>query len=284
MGGPDLQAEPDLGPDEGEFSLATYNVHDLFDTRDDPGEDLVLSPAKLREKLDLLAPVIRSLDADLIALQEVEHQELLDLLFDGRLGDMGYRELRLIEGDHIRGIDVAVASRLPLERVISHRDDRWVDDARSYFFSPDCLELRLFVGRRRVVVFINHLLSKLGGAQAEEVRQALGSRLRYLVDSTLEFFPNAAVAVVGDLNDLPGSTTLANTRGQGPGALVDLSELVPAAERYTYIYRGRRQVLDYILVTPELDGDVVVGSTRILHDESSRQASDHSPVVTRFAW
>lgn len=270
----------------GSFSLATYNLHNLFDTVDDPeAEDDVLAPAELEQKLDRLAVVIAALDADVLALQEVEHQSLLDALFTrAPLAGRGYAHRRLIEATHTRGIDVAVVSRLPLEYVITHQHDSWPDGDRSYYFNPDCLEVRFFVGEQRVVLLVNHLLSMRGGEAAEIVRQALARRLRWMVDGTKAVLPGAAVVVAGDLNDLPDSPTLAFARGEGPGALVDLTELVPAAARYTYTYFGERQVIDYLLVTPELAAAVVTGSTGILHTEASRQASDHSPVVTRFAW
>ena len=290
---PDLAAQPDLGtpdqgtpdlgpPDEGDFTLATYNVHDLFDTVDDPDEDEVLSAAQLARKLDALEAVLRDVDADVVALQEVENLALMESLFDGRLGDMGYQELRLIEAGHIRGIDVAVASRLPLEFVITHQNDRWRDGDRSFYFSPDCLEVRLVVGRQRVVVFVNHLISKRGGPEADEVRYAVAARLRYLVDATRQLLPGAWVALVGDFNDTPDSPTLANARGEAPEALVDLTTLVPAGDRYTYW--GERQVIDYVLVTPDMARYALPGSTRILHTRDSQEASDHSPVVTRFRW
>lgn len=284
QGAPDL-GPPDLGPpDEGDFTLATYNVHDLFDTVDDPNEDEVLSAAQLARKFEQLAAVLRDVDADVVALQEVENLALLQALFDGRLADMGYHELRLIEADHIRGIDVAVASRLPLEFVITHQNDRWRDGDRSFYFNPDCLEVRLVVGRQRVVIFINHLISKRGGAEADEVRYAVASRLRFLVDSTQRLLPGAWVALVGDFNDTPDSPTLANARGGPPDALVDLTTLVPFDERYTYTYGGDRQMLDYILVTPDMARQALRSSTRIVHTADSRDASDHSPVVTRFRW
>ncbi len=281
----DLSPEPDLGPDQGDFTIATYNVHNLFDTVDDPDhDDDVLTDAQLERKFDRLEEVLREVDADIVALQEVENQALLDELFGQRLRDMGYVERRLIEGTHRRGIDVAVVSRLPLERVISHQYDHWSNGEHSYYFSPDCLEVRIRFGPRLVVLFINHLISQLGGAEADAVRVELGKRLNFMARSTRSMFPGAGVIIAGDLNDRPDSPTLAAVLGEGDDALVDLTRLLPESERYTYLFRGHPEVLDYIIVSQDLARDAVPTSVRAVHGPDAEQASDHFPFVVRFRW
>ena len=52
--------------------------------------------------------------ADIIALQEVENVAILERLRTEYLADSGYLPAILIEGQDIRGIDVAFLSRLPL--------------------------------------------------------------------------------------------------------------------------------------------------------------------------
>jgi endonuclease/exonuclease/phosphatase family metal-dependent hydrolase len=129
----------------------TFNVENLFDTQNDYGKnDETYLPKKLksnpyhlqkcksikvkkwrdeclnldwnkeilRQKLDRVAAVIRSVNegrgADLVVLQEVENYRVLsDLLRSGGLNSLGYQAV-LIEGRDIRGIDIAILTRLKL--------------------------------------------------------------------------------------------------------------------------------------------------------------------------
>jgi endonuclease/exonuclease/phosphatase family metal-dependent hydrolase len=149
---PESPAEP--------VTLMTFNVENLFDTRDDPGKDdrtyLPLAAKQteahraacaevenerwrdqclnwdwseeiVEAKLEAVAAAIRQVEdgrgPDVIALQEVENTEILERLADGYLAESDYEPI-LIEGDDERGIDVAFLSRLPLaEAPTLHRID-----------------------------------------------------------------------------------------------------------------------------------------------------------------
>ena len=132
-------------------TVMSFNVQNLFDNSDDPGKDdkaylpiaakqsdqhiaacneiavdswrdeclnLDWSNAALEHKLDALAATIRQVNdgagADIIALQEVENIAILDRLRTEKLGELGYHPAILIEGSDVRGIDVALLSKLPL--------------------------------------------------------------------------------------------------------------------------------------------------------------------------
>ncbi|MCB0327152.1 MAG: endonuclease/exonuclease/phosphatase family protein [Bdellovibrionales bacterium] len=133
-----------------EFTMMTYNVENLFDTKHDRGKDdytflpldqkkapehvelckkisvkkwrlecldLDWSENSLQAKLANLASVILSVNEgkgpDLLFLQEVENHTALRLLRK-ELAPAQYDEVVLIEGRDQRGIDVAMLSRLPL--------------------------------------------------------------------------------------------------------------------------------------------------------------------------
>ena len=92
--------------------------------------------------------------------------------------------------------------------------------------------------------------------------------------------PSAKLLVLGDLNDVAGSATLEALKG---GLLTDLVEMLPEPERYTYVFNGQSDAIDHILVSPGLlavttETDVVHGNAEVGID-----ASDHDPVLARFA-
>ena len=91
--------------------------------------------------------------------------------------------------------------------------------------------------------------------------------------------PSARLLVLGDLNDVPGSSTLEALKG---GLLTNLVETLPEPEQYTYIFNGQSEAIDHIVVSPGLlavasETDVVHG-----HAELIGAPSDHDPVLARF--
>lgn len=132
-------------------SIMTFNVENLFDNVDDPGKDDLTylplsekqgdehkavcgeievdhwrdqclnwdwSDAIIEHKLAVVARAILQVDdgsgPDIVALQEVENLGILERLRNEHLTAAGYGPAILIEGQDLRGIDVAFLTRLPL--------------------------------------------------------------------------------------------------------------------------------------------------------------------------
>ncbi|MFB8237964.1 lamin tail domain-containing protein [Kitasatospora purpeofusca] len=144
---------------------------------------------------------------------------------------------------------------------------------------------------RPVFVIANHFNSK-GGDQplfgryqpparpSETQRHAQATAVKTFTDQILAVDPNAAVIVLGDLNDFEFSrTTDLLTAG---GSLVDLPRTLPLAERYTYVYEGNSQVLDHILISPALAARAYSYDIVHLNSEFATQLSDHDPQVVRI--
>jgi endonuclease/exonuclease/phosphatase family metal-dependent hydrolase len=131
----------------------------------------------------------------------------------------------------------------------------------------------------------------------EVLRAAQAVELRRVVDSHLAADPNSRLAVLGDFNDTLESEGLRILRGDARGARAPhlaRAELVPAAlavpedQRFSQIYRGRRELLDHILLSPGLFPHLE--GTRILNEDLAeaendafpdpwREGSDHAPVL-----
>jgi endonuclease/exonuclease/phosphatase family metal-dependent hydrolase len=143
------------GQDPGDIprvSIMAFNVENLFDNVDDPGKadytflaledkqtdehravcaeigvkrwreqclDWDWSDAMIEKKLSVIAAAILQVDggrgADIVALQEIENIGILERLRSKYLADAGYGPAILIEGEDLRGIDVAFLTRLPLD-------------------------------------------------------------------------------------------------------------------------------------------------------------------------
>lgn len=283
---PLLPPYPDPSRPTGAWTLATYNVQDLFDTTDDPdARDEVVTENQLRNKMTRLGHVLHLLDADVVGLMEVETLGVLQRLNREYLGDLGYHNSVLIEGnDPERGIDVALLSRFPVVSAISHAPDTMPggDGNTRRVFSRDCLECRLALpDGETLVMLVNHLKSKRGGVdETAPLRLAQAQRVRAIADGLASSFP--LVAIVGDLNDTPDSPPL-QALTQPQGALFDCLEDVPAAQRYSFVHAGQPERIDYILASPALRKRLLANSLFILHDTWAKRASDHYPVRATFA-
>jgi hypothetical protein len=106
--------------------------------------------------------------------------------------------------------------------------------------------------------------------------------VRGFVDQILTADPHANVVVLGDLNDFDFSQTADILVGSGTTQLTDLPRTLPAPERYSYVFEGNSQVLDHILLSPNVVPD---SSYDIVHmnSEFPDQISDHDPQVVRVA-
>ncbi|MGK5533012.1 lamin tail domain-containing protein [Streptomyces sp. URMC 129] len=144
---------------------------------------------------------------------------------------------------------------------------------------------------RRVFVIANHFTSKGGDdplfghiqppqRSSETQRHQQATVVRDFVDDIRAIDPDAAIVVLGDINDFEFSqTTNILTAG---GALTDLPATLPTAERYTYVYEGNSQVLDHILLSPSLAATSYAYDIVHVNSEFAAQISDHDPQVVRL--
>jgi Ca2+-binding RTX toxin-like protein len=185
-----------------------------------------------------------------------------------------------------------------------------------FFGSRPPLVATFMFNGEAVTVVDNHFTSKGGSApllgadqppfSAGEVQRAAQAQaVNTFVDSLLASDPNAKVVVAGDLNEFPfeeplnvlrGTATVSNYDVPGndpfdavadytPGGseiLNDLLDLLPANERFDYVFEGNSQTLDHILASHGLSGGAQFDVVRI-NAEFFDQTSDHDPLVARFA-
>jgi len=101
----------------GTFRLATFNIENLFDDKDDPalsGRYEDKDQAKPAAHCKAAADAIRRIDADVLALEEIESKEALLAFRDTYLAGLGYDNVVSIDAGDERGIEQAVLSRFPI--------------------------------------------------------------------------------------------------------------------------------------------------------------------------
>ena len=286
---------PTIRPTESnEFSIATFNVENLFDwLTPHPSSPPLPTVFEYRTKLDKIAQTIVAMGAPtIIGLQEVENLSVLqDLVEEETLAEFGYEPF-LVEGNDSRGIDVGYLVHSGLATV----------EGAAAFDAPDDLFARpplvititahLESGNQTVIVLNNHFLSLSAGEEATEpVRAAQAAWNAAVIEQLAASNPAAHFVVLGDLNSF--YQTLPSQTLQDSG-LRHAYEFLPADELpYTYIFDGRTQSLDHMLMSPALFDQLAL--VEVLHtnadypigdpeDSSPRRVSDHDPLVAIFTF
>jgi predicted extracellular nuclease len=279
------------GPEE--FSVATFNVENLFDPSEPhPTDPPIPTTAQYKRDLAKTADVILAMGAPtVVGLQEVENVEILaDLAEEGSVAGFDYEPL-LIEGTDSRGIDVGYLVR---------GDQATVEGVASYP-APEGLTSRppllitvtvhLAGGDETVYVLNNHFTSMSGGEAPTEPRRVAQAEWNVtLVERILANEPEANVIVLGDLNSFYDSPPLDVFRESG---WHHVYEFVAPQRLYTYVYQGESETLDHILVTQDLYERLA--RVEALHvnadyplpladDTSAPRMSDHDPLIAVFSF
>jgi len=284
---PDPEPEPDAAPDPepgATVTIATFNVRRFFDTVCDSGRcdfddyERQYPQAEFDARAQTVAYGVRTLDADVVLLQEIESQACLDAL-TGYL-DEGYRVAVIGELGFAASLDVVVlARRGGLVRVVRHHDDR-IPRPRggTTTFSRELLEVHLDVDGRSVIVTNGHYKAKNNDDPDRRLAEAQATRL--ILDAVAERHPDALVVFGGDLNDTPGSAPIeALESGGGWHRVAD--ELGDDAA--TYEWDGRRQAIDHLFHLEAASGRYVPGSAEVVRDNDSGLArSDHAGLRATF--
>jgi endonuclease/exonuclease/phosphatase family metal-dependent hydrolase len=255
----------------------------------------------------MTALAIRDGAADVVCLQEVESMRGLRAFHDRylrRMTELDYQHSVLIEGNDGRHIDVAVMSRFPLERIVTHQALRWdelqidkpkiVETARDRIFKRDCLEVHVQAGAKALPVFVCHFKSMNPERdRTQPWREAEATAVRRIVERR---FPDPAMAdwaIVGDLNDYtevdgePDDGHALAPLLDGGFAVDVVKRIGDAKDRWTHFFpdaRAYRQ-LDYVLLSPALARKNKDAVPRILRQGLPYRAERYQgPRYPRIGW
>lgn len=206
------------------FTIAFYNVENLFDTKDDPHtfDDDRTPAGKDRwtqdiydKKLDNMAQAISRVGYSktgsapvLLGLCEVENREVLeDLISRPSILQEDYGIVHFDSPDQ-RGIDVALLYNKKLflpdnaqARPLYIYDS---ENASKRVYTRDQLVVTGSLAGERIHIVVNHWPSRSGGTKKSNYRRLAAARLnRQITDSLLLLNPYAKIINMGDFNDDP---------------------------------------------------------------------------------
>lgn len=259
-----------------ELTIATYNVENLFDlyrSGKEYSEYIPNTHAKWNQKnfaikIDHLARVIAELDADIIALQEIESKIALDALQMALKRKGLYYPYSIFENSHPTTIHNALFSKLPIA------SSRAIMPAYSLKYRA-ILEVKIKLHNEPLYLLVNHWKAK-SGPESMRIRSA-----KTLYKRTLQIGHNHNIICLGDFNsdlyeykhfirskkhnDSHGVTginhilkTLYNDAPRTlthlqAGTFYDPFEALPKGDQFTHIYKRKKEALDHILINAALN-------------------------------
>jgi endonuclease/exonuclease/phosphatase family metal-dependent hydrolase len=269
----DSQAAAVSNSENREFTLATWNA-----------ENLVTSGRRANdwEKIKEKAEVLKEVNADVVALQEIGDLQTLDQFRTRLLGEQTYPYRILIQGND-PGINVGLLSKFPIKRAYTYRDRVFPGvDGQPMKFTRDLLEAVVQVTPQfPVKIFVCHLKSKRGGEYSDLRRESEAREVKRIISQQLEKEPESLIAVAGDFNDFPDSPAV-KTVERGPNSVID--PLSVEKREYQPTHHSSKfgnTRLDYLLLSPELMKRYQTGSAEV-REKENHGASDHDPLELHF--
>ncbi len=269
--------------------VATYNLENYLSADRRVEGSFRRDYPKPEAEKEALRTVIRQMDADILAVQEIgDTRYLNELQRDLSREGVVYAHTAWLEGED-RERHLALLSRVPITLTRRHTDLSFTYLGGSGLVRRGLLEVRLGAGGGELTCFVLHLKSRFtersDDPQSAVFRAAEATAVRNRILSVAD--PAGRYLILGDLNDSPSSrpVRLLLRRGETVVAhLLDAGD--PRGDTWTH-RQAREDVysrLDYVLASPGLLPSVVGGRARVVDLPETRLASDHRPVVVDLEW
>lgn len=256
-------------------TIASYNVENLFDLHKSGHEYKEFIPntasnwnlKNYKIKLKNISRVIKDINADIIALQEIESlQALKDLRLQLKKDGLYYEYYKIADRKNTT-IKVALLSKIPFV----YSKELFVTSSYKY---RNILETKFSINNKDIYLFINHWKAKSG----PESKRIISAKALLKRVKQLGFDKN--IILLGDFNSdyeehikFTRKKRLNNTNGktginhvlksikQSQKALhvkhekhnfYNLWYDTVDEQRYSYIFRGKKEALDNILISQPL--------------------------------
>jgi hypothetical protein len=288
--------------------VLSQNMDRLFDNIDDGNNEQVVSQNRFRKRVKYAAKKFGDHFRlpHIIALQEVENLNVLQQIateiwnrYQAR-----YRPI-LIPGQDVSGINLAYLVRFGLE--IKKVDQLFANKAFKMTDQPLFTRPPLYLEAcyiENCISLLNVHLRSMRGIDSRKKGERV-RRKRLQQAETIAAWSNRfqqsrqgeSLLLLGDFNALtPGDKHVdvaGIIRGNPDNSavrlpardliepdLVDLTELIPAPKRYSFIFRQKKQQLDYMFVNQSFGAEVeTIAFSRIDY-----HFSDHGGLLAWFKW
>jgi len=268
----------------GAIRIATYNLLNLFDDQDDPalsGDVEDIDMTKPESELRALAAAIEKLDADIIAVQEIESTEALVWFRDAYLEGLGYEFAMSIGPGDERGIEQGVLSRFPVidiqswnemelggvhPELFNGRPNRLAGEPLKTRRSP--LAVTVMVPEKAtggapylLSMFVVHHKSGRGN---EYWREAEARAFMQLIDDFASQSEGRNIVLLGDFNATLSEESVRMYTDAGMRCVVQQFAAPGMDDPNARISHESGRAIDYILVNDNLATEVIPGTAFIM--------------------
>ena len=287
---------------DGTIRLCSYNVLNLFDHKDDPSlqgeyDDFGDNPGPTSSaRCEELAKAIRGVNADIVALQEVESEEALRWFNDTFLQGMGYEHIVSKEVGYYRGIEQSVLSRFPITDVriwpdedltnVKREGNNWTSapsNAKELKFqrSPLCVTVTVSDSYSLTLFILHHK----AGRNNNWHRESEALQTMEFVKEMIKSDPNRNIAVLGDFNAAPWDRS---TRTYLRGGMIDTMSHRSTNIQYDpdaplWKTHTSDRIIDFILLNQAAIGEFVPDSGFILGTSAQDYDWRNKPIPPGYA-
>ena len=202
------------------FSVAFYNVENLFDPDDDPNTiDEEFTPKganawtedKYRKKLSNLATVISQLDRykkgdfagpSVLGMAEIENRRVIEDLINTEPLNRGNYKIVHQDSPDRRGVDVALIYNPNEFELKSYKALPYNKPDMPNYKTRDVLLVNGLMAGEDVYILVNHWPSRYGD-KSSALREFAAAICKKAVDSLYALNSNTKIIIMGDLNDDP---------------------------------------------------------------------------------
>ncbi len=225
-----FQAEIGQIPDENPGGITLTFDQDELSVRTFMGR--LVKEKEPDETSEIARRIVDVIKADVLAVQEVEHIEILKQFNRDHLRNL-YPYIALVEGNDQRFIDVAILSKLPIGIIVSHQTAVHPDEPDQRVFSRDLLQVEILDYNRDKLftIYNTHLKSHYVPFGQDPIQGAIdaNNRRRRQAETVSRIISrmersDSRFVLTGDMNDPPDSQFLL------PMLIVDKRPLVNTLE------------------------------------------------------
>ncbi len=268
------------------YSVAFYNLENLFDTTHDEGKnDYEYLPdgankwteTKYQAKLKNMSEILSLLATDrlpmgpaIIGVSEIENRRVLeDLLKQPALAERGY-EIIHYDGEDKRGVECAFLYNPKFFHVNSTGLLPYVYENDTIHKTRGFLVADGELAGEHFVCIVNHWPSR---AAASPARERAGEQVRAIKDSLQRIDPSVKIVIMGDMNDDPMDKSMAVALGakrkaKDTGKLDLFNPWWDTLKKGygTLMYQGKWNLFDQIVFTGNFLNDDYSSLTYYKHE------------------
>jgi endonuclease/exonuclease/phosphatase family metal-dependent hydrolase len=266
------------------LKVMNWNTHNFFNDKDDSAapQETIVTTAEYQSHLKAVGKVVAAINPDIAVMQEVENTAVLDDLVKTQLGG-AYPSIGLIPANDPRGINIGVIAKIPIVKLVSHKDDVFTQNGTigpTYTYARDCVEIHVEHNGRKLVFLGVHFRAKVQDDPAKRLAEA--QHTRKIADALAAADPARGIAVLGDFNDTPGSPPYLAVLGADAGQYTDAPGLLPQNDAWSTSYNGTLELIDHQMSDPFFAKMLDASTVGIRHGADVNAASDHDPVFATY--